>query len=59
MTDWMVANHMALLLVIVGVAALLGLVPVWLKVIGAVMIAYAVLKRKELRDEWYEDEDFK
>lgn len=58
MTEWMVANHMALLLVITGVAALLGLVPMWLKAAGLIMIIYAVLKRKELRDERYEDEDF-
>lgn len=57
MTDWMVENHLALLLVIVGVAALLGLVPMWLKAAGLIMIIYAVIKRKELRDEWYEDED--
>lgn len=57
MTDWMIKNHLALLLVITGAAAVLGLVPVWVKLIGAAMITYAVLKRKELRDECYEDED--
>lgn len=57
MTDWMIKNHLALLLVITGAAAVLGLVPVWVKLIGVVMITYAVLKRKELRNEYYEDED--
>lgn len=57
MIDWMIKNHLALLLVITGTAAVLGLVPVWVKLTGAAMITYAVLKRKELRDECYEDED--